>query len=304
MHDYVKLQGNGTIVGASVSKQWHLYIQYWQRRLPWFRALKEAVISHPTRGIFRAMACLLIFLPTTAFSQNSQSLESQASDPTASLMSFQTQDFWSPNLHNSSDGANVFQLRGAIPFTLGGVNNIARLTLPYVTENARGNSGLGDATLFNLAAFDRSWGRFGVGAVVLLPTGADGISAEKWGLGPALGFTARPTWGLFGLFNQNIFTVAGDDSRPDVNISTLQPILNVPLGDGWAVGTSEMTFVWDWDRDEFTSLPLGVKVSKLTKISGRPVQFQLSYERNFYDSGVGPRDTIGFTAKILVPKGG
>jgi hypothetical protein len=42
-----------------------------------------------------------------------------------------------------------------------------------------------------------------------VPTGADGISAERWGLGPALGFTARPAWGLYGFFNQNIFTVAG-----------------------------------------------------------------------------------------------
>lgn len=251
-----------------------------------------------------AAVCLLFLLPAQSFGQESQSLQSQASDPTASLMSFQIQDFWSPTLHNSDGDLNVVQLRGAIPFTIGGVNQIARLTLPYVTESASGQTGLGDATLFNIAAFDRSWGRFGVGAVALLPTGADGVSAEKWGLGPALGFTARPDWGLYGLFNQNIFTVAGDDDRPDVNISTLQPILNVPLGNGWAVGVSEMVFVYDWDRDEFTSIPLGAKVSKLTQISGRPVQFQLSYERNFYDEGTGPKDTIGFTVKVLVPKNG
>jgi hypothetical protein len=59
-----------------------------------------------------------------------------------------------------------------------------------------------------------------------------------------------------------------------------------------------------WDRDEFVSLPLGVKLSKMTRIGGRPVQFQLSYEHNFYDAGVGPEDTIGITAKLLVPKGG
>ena len=255
----------------------------------------------------RGRSCLpglLLALPTAAFAQSGQSLESQASDPTASLMSFQLQDFWSPNIHNSDDTLNIVQFRGAIPFTLGGVNNIARLTLPYVTESPSGESGLGDSTLFNLAAFDRPWGRFGVGVVALLPTGVDGVSAEKWGLGPALGFTARPDWGLYGLFNQNIFTVAGDDDRPDVNLSTLQPIFNVPLGNGWAVGASEMTVVWDWDRDEFTSLPLGVKLSKLARVGGRPMQFQISYEHNFYDDGIVPEDTIGFTVKILVPKGG
>jgi hypothetical protein len=108
--------------------------------------------------------------------------------------------------------------------------------------------------------------------------------------------------GLVGLFNQNIFTVAGDDTRPDVNISTVQPILSHPLGQGWSIGLSDMSFVYDWDQNKFVSLPLGVKVSKLTKISGLPVQWQLSYERNFYDNGTGPRDTIGLTAKLLVPK--
>ncbi|MDJ0859615.1 MAG: hypothetical protein QNJ03_11080 [Dinoroseobacter sp.] len=217
-------------------------------------------------------------------------------------MSFQFQDFYAFNLHNSDQSQNILQFRAAIPFNLGGVNNIARLTLPSFTESASGETGLGDATLFNLAAFDQSWGRYGVGLVALLPTGADGLSAEKWGLGPALGFVARPSWGLAGLFNQNILTVAGDDDRPDVNISTLQPIVSVGLSEGWSVGTSDMTFAYDWDRDEFTSLPLGVKVSKLTKIADRPVQWQLSYERNFYDEGTGPKDTIGFTIKLLVPK--
>jgi hypothetical protein len=251
----------------------------------------------------RTLLGLVAVLPAAAFAQDGQSLESQASDPTASLMSFQLQDFWSPTLHNSDGTLNIVQFRGAIPFSLGSVDNIARLTLPYVTESPTGDSGLGDATIFNLATFDRSWGRYGVGLVALLPTGADGVSAEKWGLGPAVGFSAQPDWGLYGLFNQNVFTVSGDDDRPDVNISTLQPILNHPLGNGWAVGTSEMSFVWDWDRDEFVSLPLGVKLSKLTRIGGRPVQFQISYEHNFYDEGVGPEDTFGITAKLLVPKG-
>jgi hypothetical protein len=254
--------------------------------------------------VARSLSCLVLLFPGVALAQDGQSLENQASDPTASLMSFQLQDFWSPRLHNADGALNIVQFRGAIPFIFGGVNNIARLTLPSVTESPSGESGLGDATIFNLAAFDQSWGRYGVGAVALLPIGADGVSADKWGLGPALGFTARPAWGLYGLFNQNIFTVAGDDDAPDVNISTLQPILNVPLCNGWAAGSSEMTFVWDWDRDEFVSLPLGVKLSKMTRIGGRPVQFQLSYEHNFYDAGVGPEDTIGITAKLLVPKGG
>ncbi|AXI48328.1 hypothetical protein C1J03_21440 [Sulfitobacter sp. SK012] len=248
-------------------------------------------------------SALSIFVaPGTTHAEEGQSISSQASDPTASLMSFQVQNFYTPNLHNTDEEQNIVQFRSAIPFTLGGINNIARLTLPYVTQSASGATGFGDATVFNLAAFDRNWGRVGVGAVALLPTGADGVSAEKWGIGPAFGFVARPSWGLAGLFNQNILTVAGNDDLPDINISTVQPILSASLGEGWSFGASDMTVVYDWDRSKFTSLPLGMKVSKLTKISGLPVQFQVSYERNFYDEGRGPKDTIGFTVKLLVPK--
>ncbi|MGR3614924.1 MAG: hypothetical protein ACU0BB_02645 [Paracoccaceae bacterium] len=245
--------------------------------------------------------CAALTLPQ-ALAADSQSLSSQASDPTASLMSFQFQDYYSPNLHNTDGSQNIFQFRAAIPFELGSTSNIARLTVPYVTRNANGESGLGDATLFNLTTFNRDWGRFGVGVVALLPTGADGFSAEKWGLGPAAGFVARKPWGLFGVFNQNILTVSGDSDMPDVNLSTIQPIFSYSLGNGWSIGTSDMTIVYDWNRDEFTSLPVGLKISKLTKGLGLPVQWQLSYERNFYDTGTGPKDTIGLTAKLLVPK--
>lgn len=185
-------------------------------------------------------------------------------------MAFQLQDFYTWSYHGDDDATgNVVQFRAAIPFTVFGLNNIARLTVPYVTDGPSGPSGVTDSTLFDLVAFDRSWGRFGAGAVALLPTGSKDLSAGKWGLGPAFGFVAQRPRGLAGLFNQNLFTVAGDDDKPGVNISTLQPIFTEPLGDGWSTGLSEMTFVYDWDGDAFTSLPLGVKLSRMTRIGGR-----------------------------------
>ena len=63
-----------------------------------------------------------------------------------------------------------------------------------------------------------------------------------------------------------------------------------------------MTFVWDWNQEAFNSLHHRVKLSKRTRIGGRPFQVRVSPERSFCDEGVAPEDTIGFTAKILVPK--
>lgn len=75
-------------------------------------------------------ALLILALVAGAPALAEQSLESQASDPTAALMSFQFQNFYTPNLHNSTGSRNAAQFRAAIPFQLGGLNNIARLTLP------------------------------------------------------------------------------------------------------------------------------------------------------------------------------
>lgn len=241
--------------------------------------------------------------PAIAQDGGGQSLEQAANDPTASLMSFQLQDFYSPNLWNTDESSNVVQFRSAVPFTAFGYDNIARLTLPFVTKSASGKSGVSDTTIFNLTAFNRDWGRFGVGLVGLIPTGERGLGAGKWAIGPAAGFAARNPTLLWGLFNQNLFTVAEQFDGPDVNISTLQPLFNYSLGDGWSAGVSEMTFVYDWDEGGFTSLPVGVKVSKLVRPGGVPVQFQGSYEHNFHDEGFGPEDTFGLTIKVLLPAG-
>jgi hypothetical protein len=66
------------------------------------------------------------------------------------------------------------------------------------------------------------------------------------GVGPAVGFTAKSGKVLWGAFNQNIFSFAGDDDMPDVNVSILQPIFSVGLGDGWSTGLSEMSASYDW----------------------------------------------------------
>ena len=117
-----------------------------------------------------------------------------------------------------------------------------------------------------------------------------------------MGFIAQQDWSLWGVFNQNVFTISGNDDFRDVDISIIQPIANYQLGDGWSIGTSDMSITYDWKENKFVSLPLGVGINKIQPISGTPVQFSMSYEHNFYDEGVVPKDTVNFTAKILIAK--
>lgn len=263
------------------------------------KALGSLIFS----GMAAGFAVAFPSTPAVARDDVEQSVEQAANDPTASLMSFQLQNYFSPKLYNQTGSGNVIQFRAAVPFELGGQNNIARITAPYVTRSGSGKTGLSDIAIFNLVAFDRDWGRFGVGAVAVLPSGDRGLGAGKWAIGPAFGFAARNEKLLWGVFSQNLFTIAERFDGPDLNVSTFQPLLNISLGNGWSTGFSEMTFVYDWNQGEFTSLPLGIKFAKLKRFGKVPVQFQATYEHNFYDDGFGPKDTIGFTVKALMPRG-
>lgn len=242
-------------------------------------------------------------VPVRAQDGGDQTLSQAANDPTAPLMAFQLQESYAPSVSGVDGTQNFLQFRAAIPFELGGVQNIFRITLPYFTETPSGDSGLSDTVLFNLVTFDRNWGRFGVGAVALLPTGAEGLSAEKWGIGPAAGFTAKSGKLLWGAFNQNIFSFAGDDSMPDVNLSILQPIASFDLGNGWSTGLSEMSATYDWEENDWVSLPLGIKLTKLLRLGSTPVQFTAQVEHNFAEDYAVPENLFSFTIKVLLPKG-
>lgn len=251
------------------------------------------------------LAAIALFLALPASAQDSgQDLSQAASDPTAPLMNFQLQNYYSPSVNLTGEAAqNFVQLRTAIPFRLGGTQNIFRAMLPVFTETPSGDTGVSDTVLFDLVTFDESWGRWGAGVVGLVPTGADGLSANKWAAGPAIGFTAPKGRLLIGVFNQNLFSFAGDDDVRDVDVSILQPIVNWSLGHGWSVGASEMNVTWDWEASAWSSLPFGAKLNKLVHIGGHPVQLSVSYERNFADDFAVPRDLYGVGLKLLLPAG-
>ncbi|MCO7215029.1 MULTISPECIES: hypothetical protein [unclassified Halomonas] len=230
-----------------------------------------------------------------------QELGQAASDPTAPLMNFQLQNSWSPEVHGTNDSQNIVQFRTALPYRLAGHQHIFRLTVPSLTEDPGGSTGLSDSTVFDLTTFEHSWGRSGFGVVALLPTGGEHRGAEQWGLGPAVGFAASRGSFLYGAFNQNILSVAGEDDREDVNLSILQPIINLGLGQGWSVGTSEMNITYDWEHSDWSSLPVGGRLSKLVKLGDSPLQISGLYEHNFADDYAVPEDQFSLQFKLLVP---
>ena len=215
-------------------------------------------------------ALLLSSLASAQQADSNDELAAKATDPTAALMSFQLNDWYTPSFHGLDDSANQVVVRTAIPFSLGSMQHILRVTQPYATSSPSGATGLVDTTIFDLVVFAQSWGRWGVGISGTLPTGANGLTTDKWTAGPALGFvnssTKQYNWGLFA---QSFFSFAGKDNAPDVGLVNLQPIFSYQLGARRSLSLGNSAIVYDFERSRWSSLLSSVNYGQVVSVWGQ-----------------------------------
>lgn len=263
-------------------------------------------MTHHAALLF-CLGCLIIGISSLASADESapgaQLQEHEAIDSIASLKQLQLQNLYSGAYHNQQDkSGNSILLRLLAPFRIGSREHLARASLSFITKSPTGKSGLNDLVIFDLLIFHQSWGGWGVGPAVLIPTATDmKLGSEKWGMGPALGFETHSGNLSWSIFSQSLVSFAGNDARKDVKNSALQPILSYPLSNGWSLGSSEMNFVYDWKKSDWIALPVGGKLAKMMKFDKQYLQFSGAYEYNLATHQTGPAWTANFTVKYLFP---
>lgn len=145
---------------------------------------------------------------------------------------------------------------------------------------------------------------WGVGPVLELPTNTDSaLGTDTWSAGPAAVVLTMPGNWVVGFLAQHIWDFASDDGEPDINKSTLQPIINYNLDDGWYLSaTTTMTADWEARSGDEWTVPLGGGFGRLIRFGDQPVDLKLMNYWNVEKPEFGADWSMQFTVKFLIPK--
>jgi hypothetical protein len=264
-------------------------------------------------GIACVVTALLILAPTVSAAQEGEAadLAKQTQNPVADLISVPFQNNTNFGIGPHDRIQNVLNIQPVIPFGLSeNWNLIARIIAPVIYqpdifEESGGSNFLGDinATAF-LAPKDSGEIIWGVGPVMLFPTASkEEYGSKKWGLGPsAVVLTMNGPW-VVGVLANNIWSVAGDEERGDINQMLVQYFINYNLPDGWVISSAPIiTANWEADSDSKWTVPFGGGVGKLFRIGKLPINGSLHYYYNAKKPEFGADWTLRAQIQLLFPK--
>jgi hypothetical protein len=195
---------------------------------------------------------------------------------------FSAEEEVSPRYDDTKGSSTVLNLRGQIPFVGAGLQQVFRIRLPIVTSSPQtAITGAGDISLFDLAVLSTPRGRWLEGATIRVPSAQnDSLGSGKYSIGPAIGYETRQGAWTLGFFNQDFFSVIGPKSRSAVGQTKIEPTVTYALPRGWSIGTSTMSFTYDWVRNAWTEVPIGLRIDKAFRNMQRPIDAYAEFEKN------------------------
>lgn len=253
------------------------------------------------------------YLQTSAPAEGSgsaQELANKLSNPVASLISVPFQSNFSFNGGDDNDGFNyTLNIQPVIPVSINeDWNLIVRVIQPIVYQEplfpGQGyNFGLGDMNpqfFFSPKQPMNGW-IWGVGPTFLFPTATDtALGSGKWAAGPT-GVILRQSgpW-TYGLLANHLWSFAGDDDRPEVNQTFLQPFVAHNNKHGFGVTLMSETS-YTWDNSQWT-IPVDLLASQILKLHGQAMSLQFGPRVWLEGPSGGPEWGLRLNLVLLFPK--
>jgi hypothetical protein len=237
-------------------------------------------------------------------------LAKKLSNPIAALISVPIKIDWDTDIGAAEADRTSYTIQPVVPFDLDDdIVVISRTIVPFYVDaespalGGVDSSGMGDIVqsfFFSPKAPTAGGWIWGAGPVMSLPTGDDDISSDKFSVGPTAVLLKQEAGWTYGALASQMWSVSGDDDKPDVSLMFLQPFLAYATKSHttFSINTESS---YNWDSEEWT-VPINLSVSQLVMFGKQPVSFQLGY-RNYVDS---PNDVmdwgVRFQVTLLFPK--
>jgi hypothetical protein len=139
---------------------------------------------------------------------------------------------------------------------------------------------------------------WGAGLQFLFPSGTPaGLSAGKYGTGPAIVALIMPGNIVTGVLVTQMFSIGGDPTQPSISQLFIQPFFNYNLKGGWALffGSSGITDNFNATPQQGKWLvPIGAGITKTFKLGDQPMQLGFQY----YGNVVRPANTAYGTLRV------
>jgi hypothetical protein len=206
-------------------------------------------------------------------------------NPVASLISVPISNVSDFNIGLfARDRNTVLQVQPVVPIQLSENWNLITRTIgalvyqPDISQPHEGTFGLNDINpSFFLSPTNPGKLIWGVGPTFLLPTASDDVlGTGKFSIGPAIVALVQPGKWTLGVLVNNLWSVAGSGSRPDVKSMTLQYFVNYNLKKGYYI-TIQPTISANWNAPSGNVwlVPFGGGVGRIMRLGFQPVNLSV-----------------------------
>jgi hypothetical protein len=215
-------------------------------------------------------------------------LAEQTQNPVASLISVPLESNFNFDVGPEGNTQYVMNVKPVIPQNINeDWNWIHRGIQPIIVQDNLTDTDMGletDSSIFGMG--DLTYQGFltpkkaekviwGVGGVLVVPWGEDGLTSDKWQAGPGfVALTKINSWVIGSVVTQQ-WDFAGRGSAEDVSLAVWQYFVNYNLKDGWFL-TSSPTMTANWEADKTgdrLTIPYGGGFGKIFKIDGHPFRW-------------------------------